>query len=257
MSRTSKRCLFGLVCLLATWGMTETFASRALAEPIDVVNFGGLANLSGDGVSSLDLTGNFIYAIDSGRTGGTNQVIDDATFTAGGGSSFSHTNPAPNYAGDPDSAKLNSILSTGLTAQLNPPFYSEQVNLAVSLGTQYKLQILYYEGVSPATVRHQDLYVEGALAVDNLELAAGVGRVFTYTFVATDTTLNIEFFSPNQGGSTFTGGDIWTSINGVTLEAIPAPEPSTLSLVGIACLGLLRRKRTLRRSRNDSSRSTQ
>ena len=194
MSRKTTLIVIALSCLSAA------FLPRPAAA--ETINFGSRSFITGDGVSSLDLSTifSFPYAVDLGRTGGTNQTINGVTFTSDTtpgvtlGSPWSHdfsANP-PTYSGHTDSAELNQVLANAHAANLVGPTYPGSVSLVVTPGTEYKLQLLYYEGNNTTNGRWSDLYVEGNQAVDNL-VSSTTGSLYTYSFIALDASLDISW----------------------------------------------------------------
>ena len=221
----------------------------------------------GDVGEGLDLTGNKFHAFNLGETSG-NQQVQDAIFvpasvpgTTGiavtGGTNFDyialHGTQVVEYGGSSSDDALESIVGH--------VWYGGDltIDLAVTPGITYQLQLILaqsYIAGQGISARDFDIFVETespstlSLAVDNLDIGTetnGVGQlgddfglVYTYTFTATDNTFSINL-KDNPGGDTF------GHINAVTLEEVPIPEPTSLTLAALGLFGLIscgrRRKR--------------
>jgi T5SS/PEP-CTERM-associated repeat protein len=87
---------------------------------------------------------------------------------------------------------------------------------------------------------------------DTIQLTAGqsidLGDVFNVTSGVKD--LTFEFSEPNVNGGDPTTG---TTYDGAAVNYVPVPEPTTLGLLGLGGLAMMRRRRkTLARSRNNA-----
>ena len=241
MSRIRRSLAVAAVCLSGT-----LLPRLAVAE---VVNFGNMSTISG--VTSLDLTGTFLYALDLGAvnlaTPGGGQVFpgyNNLTFTDAKSTPGVILSPAthefstgtPNFGAGADNDALESVLTYGRWGTLTANAKTGSITMAVSQGSTYKLQVMHYEG---GNARFQDLSINGSLAVDDLQFIDETGRVFTYQFTSPSTSLLVSF-GPG------TGGDDWTHIDGLTLEVVP--EPSALGLISLGTLGLIRNVSRARRN---------
>jgi hypothetical protein len=187
------------------------------------VHFGSLSTITD--VSSLDLSGTFPYALELGYSKRSHRVagvaFTDPKATSGvklnmgnlgaGGIAF-------RFGADADNKALEAILSHSLFT--NVESLTGSVELAVSPGKAYKLQLLYNE-TYPETTRVQNLAINGSAAVTRLVQMVGVPRVYTHQFVSTGDTLTIEFSAGEKPGA---DNDIWTQVSGLTLELISADE---------------------------------
>ena len=112
-------------------------------------------------------------------------------------------------------------------------------------GQEYRLQLFFRDGFwQGAEQRSFDVLVNGAMAVDELDVAAhmnaGEGRdaagvVFTYDFFSETDTLLVDLLH----GSAWQDGN--PVLNGFTVEIIPAP--AALALLGLGAVPLLGRRR--------------
>lgn len=225
-----------------------------------VVNFGSLSTFSGP--PELDLAGTFPYAVNVGGPAGysvagltfTNDSVAGCSITAG-----NLANPwgtKPEYGSTPDQDALENLM---YSIRWSTAPNTVAVNLAVTPGTSYKLQLLFNENYwsNPGPSRTFDISLEGSLAVDELEIRQATGQwsqpqtrgtVYTHTFTAADSTLNI-LLSPG----TTTPGDENPLINAFTLEQLPPPEPpgpsgpgipepAMAAVLGLGLLGLRKRR---------------
>jgi hypothetical protein len=127
------------------------------------------------------------------------------------------------------------------------------IDLAVTAGQQYKLQLLLHEpwatGQGNSTVRDFNILVEnsaGSLVtgVQNFtpgletngssQLEADFGLVYTYSFTAFDTSYSVRLAQNETGKPN-------PNLGALVLTQIP--EPSAALLGGLGFLALLRRRR--------------
>lgn len=205
------------------------------------------------GPEDLDLSGNFLYAVDVGGNDG-NVTVNGLTFVddtgAPGVTVFSEHDaleyqPATDYGATTDDNNLEVIANSIRWTQAgenaatgNGPRSDVTLDLAgLSVNTAYKLQLLFQD--DPNLARGFDVNVEGATIADNFGSSTGnltSGRLVTHQFTATDDTLNIQLI--NAGGSF---GDPNPILSAATLEVVP--EPASLGLIGLGAVGLLARRR--------------
>jgi hypothetical protein len=203
------------------------------------------------GVSSLDLSGSFLYALDFSNTGGaktvgavTFQPAESVSTVAIYAENFLAYN-RPEFGSDPDSEALEDVLHTIRWVASDVTDESLEVDLqGIAPGQQYKLQLLFSD--SNSLSRFFDISVENTLLANNYSVSSATagdntkGAYWTYTFTAEDSELNI-LLDGFRGG----GGDINPILSGLTLELIP--EPSSAALLSLLAVGMLRRRRTVRR----------
>ncbi len=228
---------------LALTGLLYPFSS--MATPTVVTDY-----------TDLDFGGDFIYALNFNGSG--SQLIGDATFTnvlsngTGAPAGVSVTNfnrntiwgGASNLGSDSDNNSLESIMRTIIWSNgLNPG----GINLDVTSGTDYRLQLLYSEGC--CNNRNFDVSAEGGLFQDEVkgtsvggtvwQASAIQGYAMAWDFTAQDSSLDISFLRQTPGDSNYL-------ISGLTLEKVaPVPEPSVVFLFGAGLLGMatfIRRK---------------
>jgi hypothetical protein len=252
-----------LLSLAAAVLLTDTcMASTVLVGSLTPFTGAG----AGQGIVLAPST-DIVYAL---NLGGPTLLIQGQTFTGAtaggpptgvsvtGGLQYNYatTNPSPflgtDYGANPsDGQNLDTMLSTtwyGTTMT---------VSLAVTVGQQYKLQLLlqepheaYQHAPLNSTHRIYDISVENSLGslvlgVDefvpgvetNGAFAAGAdfGLVYTYSFTASDTSYSFQLADSPSGidGNAPLGALVLTQI----------PEPSTALLGGLGFLALLRRRR--------------
>jgi hypothetical protein len=245
---------FAAVALLAA--TNASFAST--------VSLGTLTSFTGgDAGEGLDLTGNIVSAFNLGGTAqtvqGVNFVAADRTslptgltMTGTAGNQFNYTgaNPAGANAADYGATSDDDALETMVTSVWYDGSWT--LDLAVTSGTQYQLQLIFQEGFhkfqgvdgSTANGRKTDISLEGVLGLANFEpgietngLAQGgsdFGMVYTYTFTATDDSFTVSL-------DTVAGANENAILGAVTLEQVP--EPSTTALLGLGGLALILRRR--------------
>lgn len=247
---------FAAVALLAT--TNASFAST--------VALGSLTSFTGgDAGEGLDLTGTFVHAY---NLGGPAQTVQGVTFAAADRTSlptgltmtgtaanqFVYTGVNPGNANAADYGLTTS--DNALEAIATSVWYDGNwsLDLAVTTGTQYKLQLILqegfhsFQGVNGSTIggRNMDISLEGALGLDDFESGietnglaqdeSDFGMVYTYEFTATDDifTVSLDRVAPANENVT---------LGAVTLEVIPVPEPSSTALLGLGGLALILRRR--------------
>jgi hypothetical protein len=191
-------------------------------------------------VSQLDFSGNFAYAGSVGVDLGNLPVtIGDATFTDQdalwtGSASNGYTTFGPGL----DNASLNTVLYgiryVGYAGDYNGP----EGALPVVVGNTYKLQLLmaYYD-----RARSNQIEIEGVNQTPTFDTVPNdynQGTVSTFTYTATDDTLNIHI--KGFAGSGAFGQPI---LNAFTLEDITVPEPASATLVLLSAVGMLMTRR--------------
>ena len=210
--------------------------------------------------SQLDFSGNFIYAASFGAGGGAQ--VGNAVFTGvaanGAGapaglnvSGFNQTavwGGASNLGSSADANNLEAVMSSIIwSSGLNPG----NIDLAVTAGTTYRLQLLFSEGC--CNNRHFDVNVESGLLTQEIvgtafnanntwTSSSTQGYALTLDFTAVDASLNINFLRHAPGDTNY-------HISGLTLEQVATvPEPTGLALAAAALLGagLVRRRRAVR-----------
>jgi len=230
--------------------------SSTLSQAATTVNAGSINQVTGPG--SLDFTNN-LYAVDFHQNLGNQTVngvtfINDATpppgFSSVGPQLVTEWQTKPSFGATASDDALEEIYSDirWTNYLVDPPL---QANMNVTPNQQYRLQILFY-GNHAADNRGWDISVEGVMVVDNITslgvdtgagppaYAANLGLVYTYDFLAPDSTVNVAM--GQLGGTGLERGDgnaIW---QGIMLSQIP--EPSSALLGGVAALALLRRRRS-------------
>lgn len=206
----------------------------------------------GDPDEGLDLQGNFMYATHVGGPTGPLQVGDasfvDADVALGIDVIGPNNTPfgAPDYGSSPNDDNLEQVLD--FVRFGSGPAVPVNVVAVVEPGQQYKLQLLFNEACCD---RSFDIRLNGELIADNFNPGCtqgrdpsapvgtpapqNVGAVVTQEFTAVDPLLNIEL----RGDASFP--DANAIFDAFTLEVVP--EPGTLSVMALAGLGLLARRR--------------
>jgi hypothetical protein len=240
---------------LQSYTLLLVLAVAATAAP--TVHYGSLGTFSGPG--DLDLSGDFKYAVDVGGGGGTvsglaftNDTVAGVTVTAENLASPWSTKPE--FGATADDNTLEGIMhGIRWTNATNGAPVSVLVDLDVTAGNTYELQLLWTENYWSGPNRTFDVSIEGALAVDELDIRvvtgqsgqpSTLGAVYTHTLVAPDSQLNITL----DPGS---GSDPNPIINAFTLEDVTPedepgaliPEPAGFSLLGLALLALRKSRR--------------
>ena len=197
-----------------------------------------------DSSDDLDVTGDFVYAINT---------VDDAGATRSwGGLTFTQT--AAGYSTDWNHEKKtgNAMVTTSLTGdeqRILGNFGANQwdngpinYGLTVEVGQQYKLQMTigdtwgnYNEPSSTIDITVEgteivsDLNFQQTLAANGTTMTAA-GLLITYEFTAGDDTLNIVMADPDNG--TFAYG-----LSSITLETVSTytgPDPASFAVMPYA-----------------------
>jgi hypothetical protein len=237
-----RKRILGVLSAVLLAGVSAGTAKAAT----DNVLFGTLSSFNDP--SDLDLTGDFVYAINVG-TDAASYTLGDATFTnsaAGYTVASNQLNFLTNNVPSLGNANLNTIMSSIAYGNNQQTL---TVTLAVTPDTQYKLQTLHWENFwqgADGSRRGENLLVDGALAVENLNVTENGGasaKVFTYSFTTgpAQTVLTLDFTTPTDNFN-----DKNPTLNALTLEnvtPIPAPAalPAGLILMGLAALRRNRR----------------
>ena len=174
-------------------------------------------------------------------------------------------------------ADQGRIFGTGGTLQLETDFWSQSITTGVE-GQLTGIQIQFHVGIpSSAPELTLEVFNGGnapvgiplfteALLLSNADLDAlnvftwdlgsagllfGVGDIFTFAFQAADSGLEIAGNDPPgyDGGELFKNGAAFTGLSDIAfitfVEPMSIPEPGTLALLvlGLAGIGLTRRRR--------------
>lgn len=178
----------------------------------------------GDAGEGLDLSGNFVYAID--LNGSSNIKIGDATFTPDNVSGFTFSAPQQivNYSkAEFGSSTNDNNLETVIKSirwNVAPGAVTAQLANLIP-GTEYKLQLMFAESGSD---RGFNVFVDGQKIANNFNpgnVQGGrnnttQGAVITYQFVATKNTADIRL---DGAGTPFP--DKNPILNALTLEQLP------------------------------------
>ena len=227
-------------------------AATATAQTL-ITTFSG-----GDPGEGLQLQGTFLpgYAVYAGPAGETaTYQIQNALFEnslVAGGIDISAPNEtafgSPNYGVTTNDTGLTSItdfvrfggagLASGTTGVL--------ITAPVTAGTQYRLQLLFNEAC--CANRGFDVFADNILVTTDFNpsvVQGGVnngnnlpGALITYTFFATDATLDVELRVSNPPFS-----DSNAIIDAVSLQVVPEPGTAILAAMSGAGLLALRRRR--------------
>lgn len=226
---------------------------------------GSLTPFTGAGAGQgIVLAPTTVYALNLGGSG--NLSIQGQTFTAAdvsapptgvsvtGGAQFNYGLTTDYGANPSDGQNLDTMLSTAWYAfGAASSGAAMTIDLAVTAGQQYKLQLLLHEpwatGQGNSTVRDFNILVEnsaGSLVtgVQNFtpgletngssQVGADFGLVYTYSFTAFDTSYSVRLAQNETGKPN-------PNLGALVLTQIP--EPSTALLGGLGLLALLRRRR--------------
>jgi hypothetical protein len=233
----------------ATYDTNPIFNAMTV-EDLGVLGVAASGAISGP--SSLDLSGNFVYALDFANSASTlgagDRVVNGLTFTPAelNAGAFIYAEnflayQKPEFGIDPSADALEDILHTIRWEQTNQDTEAVAVDLlGLTIGAQYKLQLLI--GDDPTNNRHFDIVIEDVQVADDFG-ANDTGSQFafwSYEFTAQDSQLNIllnGWSSPNPDHNPI--------LSGLTLEQTLVPEPGSafLLLAGVSALGFKRRRR--------------
>ncbi len=184
-------------------------------------------------VSQLDFSGNFVHAGSVGEDLGLFPItIGDATFTNQNAlwTGLSYHEFAT-FGPGLDNSNLNTVLyGVRYHGDGNGPIGA----LSVVPGNTYKLQLLM---VYADRARSNQIEIEGidqTPTFDTIPNNTNQGTVSTFTYTATDDTLNIHikgFAGSGNFGQPF--------LNAFTLEDITVPEPASATLALLTAVGFL------------------
>jgi hypothetical protein len=196
-------------------------------------------------VSQLDFSGAFAYAgsVGDAPPAGLPVTIGDATFTDQNAlwTGFAY-HEIVTFGPGLDNTNLNTVLY-GVRYD-SPGIGSGPVGaLPVVIGNSYKLQLLM---VYADRARSTQIEIEGVdqtPTFNTIPNDTNEGIVSTFTYTATDATLNIHI--KGFPGPSFDQ----PFLNAFTLEDVTVPEPATATLALLSAVGMLmtRRGRQLRR----------
>ena len=206
--------------------------------------------------SQLDFEGDFVYALNF--FGSSHTSIGDANFdnvgvrmgsnpdgfTMAGFNRNASWSAGSDIGSGADNDALESILSTII--------WSGEVNMgAMSFnllsGYRYKVQLLLSECCNNRnfSIASSDGQFYEEYQGDIWKSSTTQGYLSTWDFVATDAALNLDFQRMQ-----IQGGDSNYHISGLTIEQLSQQEPvtavtapSTMSILGVALLGLISRRR--------------
>jgi len=212
----------------------------------------------GDPGEGLQLQGTFLpgYAVYAGAGGETaTYQIQNAVFenslVAGGFEIFAPNETpfgTPTYGGTTNDLNLSRITDFVRFGGAGSPSGTTGVLITapVTVGTQYRLQLLFNEAC--CANRGFDVFADNSLVTMNFNpsvVQGGVnnintlpGALITYTFTATEPTLDVELRVSNPPF-----GDNNAIIDAVSLEVVPEPGTAILAAMSGAGLLALRRRR--------------
>lgn len=217
-----------------------------ILQGVTLEDLGMIASTASVGTFSsaadLDFSGNFIHAINIGGPGGA--TVGDATFTDDAGVVFAENQigawfgGGPNYGATADDTALSSVMNSIRWTGTNTQTEGVDLDLPVTEGRLYKMQLLFDENSNPG--RQQDIMLDGLLIWDDFATGTSFGNndgaYFSYVFNATDD--NLDLFLSGFGTN---GTDVNPILNAVTLEQLP--EPSRAMLLALGGLAMLVRRR--------------
>jgi hypothetical protein len=197
----------------------------------------------------LDFDGTFAYAVliaDSDplvtiRDAGFTQDTGTIGLTMSNWPSFLSQWASPNYGASADDDKLETVVDSIRHSGALPG--TGNIDLVVTPGTAYKLQMMWTESSNFALPRGFDIYVEGAVA--EAAFTTGPqnhfptsGKVFTHEFVAGDANLDIDLV-----GVASAFPDTNPTVFAFTLEVIPEPSTYALGALGLVAMMAIRRRK--------------
>jgi hypothetical protein len=230
-------------CLFLMLGVVALSMASAQASPVATLYTGG------DPLEGLDLQGTFAYALNFRNTTTADLVVDGATFKAVtassapagvtvidyGLSAFDSITPFE-FGATANDNNLEAIAAA--TVEVSGTISTQvKLNLAVTAGATYKLQILSLGNAGaprPASYTINGVTTFITLATTAPSSPINSSYVITETFVpATSTTQIIMIHDAGGGNDSFA--------QGLTLELLP--EPASLTLLGLGGLAILGRRR--------------
>lgn len=208
--------------------------------------------------SQLDLTGNFLAAVDCGAAVGPSVTIGGVPFTGNGIGGLYHSFSAAPLMNYPTTeVDLSSLMYSASWFSGAAPTTITVANSLV-VGNPYKLQLLMTVGAGPdmGNVQQEIVLLDGATSYQATPLTWNLvnamlpgdpgwggfvaanrhavnGIVVTFDYVATDPTLSVRL--------TGVGDPYYTLVSAFTLEGF-VPEPASLALLGLGGLALLKRQ---------------
>jgi hypothetical protein len=202
-----------------------------------IVTTGTFAN-----AAALDFVGSFVHAINLNGPGGA--IVGNATFTADnaagmllGAENNIPTWILPDYGATSDDDALESVMQSIRWTATNSEEEQLSLDLAVNPGGMYRLQLLFDDD---GTARGFDVMFEDILVLNNWQAGDGLlntGSFISYEFTATDDMFNIVLDGFSTGF-----GDKNPILNAATLELIPEPSHTLLTVFGLAILASRRRR---------------
>ena len=196
---------------IAMGAMVWAVAWAAAPAAAEVVYLGETFEVFGPNDANLDLKGNVVGVnADSGsnRTVGTVKFWSQANASAYYGITISGSSAGqgiPEFGSTADDDNFELVFDAGRHSQ-------PQINIPVTPGSTYKIQLLTSEQTHAATPpgRGMDVWIEGQQAVDEMPVYAADGRhqsafqadsatLYTHTLTAQDSQLTISLL----GSSTF------------------------------------------------------
>jgi hypothetical protein len=243
MSRRAHHRIQTVAFLVAAIAVLFVFGESSRAATVST--FTGL-----DPGEGLDLQGTFTYAVDVGVTSASSVTIYDATFVneSPAGFTIGNTGGGTDLATPPTYGA--STAENDLETLMRTVTYGDTVTVALAnltVGQPYQLQLLFHEtnpGANFNDQRLQNVTIEGN-ALGTLDLfdygslsGNGTGVVVTELFTPTlgNTTLDISFVKD-------AGSNYFAAFNGLTLEALPVPEPASASILSLVALIIGKRRR--------------
>ena len=217
--------------VLSTTGVIVDLSQGAASE--NIISNGTFTG--GDIGDGLDLEGSFLYALNFGGDNASGVadndfvVIRDATFDevstdfTPSGVTLIATNEiinwiTPNFGATTNDNNLEYVMqSIRWTNDVNFPV---EIHLDVVVGQTYQLQLMFADAAAVG-LRGFDIVIEGETIFPDVSVSQGTtsptfGYVYTYTYIATDTTLDVIL--PETANSTFSAEN--SIINGLTLEIV-------------------------------------
>lgn len=182
----------------------------------------------GDSGEGLDLSGNYLYAVNVNGPGGyTVQGLKFTGDSTTAGVTFTSpysTAGAVNIGGaaspTADDVALNNLMTTIRYGSSTTPVV---LTYNVIPGKTYRVQLLVDS--SAYNGRTQDITVDGVTVADNLILngppAVGPGRLITHTYTAASNTTQVLVGPSGMVGGNGVGGDNNAVFNAFTVQQLP------------------------------------